>query len=193
MLRSTGRTLALTLRCCQQRECMGADANDDGASPRAPSAWSQRDRQLSLALVEDESAGPGRRPATPDELEYRRRLGCVIAQSREFRGRSQAWLAEKLERSVPAVSRWENGKATMTVWDLAQVQRLLDIPPALLLLPPPCETPISPIAKYLMDAAAEGIRKGLAGLADEPEGEPPGGRRGASRPAPGTPSPQGSR
>lgn len=101
------------------------------------------------------------------ESDYRRRLGRVIVQLRGLNSMSQETLAAALERSEAAVSRWENGKATPTAFDLHRIAVLFELDREtldLLLFPP--EGPVSPVAERLAEAAARGVRKGLgrAGL-----------------------------
>lgn len=104
------------------------------------------------------------------ERDYRRLLGPAIVQLRGIRGLTQADLAEAINRSEAAVSRWETGKATPTAWDLrelARVLRLEDDQLDVLLRPP--NGPVSPVAERLARAVEAGARRGRA----------PGGRGGA--------------
>lgn len=112
--------------------------------------WSPRLRGHTLAIV----------PTGPSEREYQRRLGKAITQLRLLRGMSQARLAEFLERSEAAVSRWETGKATPSAWDLRRMCEVLDAPTDLLAFPP--DAPVSPVAEALSRRAEEGARKGLS-------------------------------
>lgn len=122
---------------------------DDSA---AVAAWSQRDRGRIVPFV-----------AKRGEAEYRKLLGAAIVQLRALRGLSQAELAEAIERSEAAVSRWETGKATPTAWDLreiARVAKLEDDQLDLLIRPP--KGPISPVAQRLAQAGAAGASAGQA-------------------------------
>ena len=113
--------------------------------------WSPRLRGHSLVVV----------PTGPNEREYQRRLGKAITQLRALRGQmSQARLAELLERSEAAVSRWETGKATPSAWDLRRMCEILDAPADLLAFPP--DAPVSPVAEALNHRASAGARKGLS-------------------------------
>lgn len=98
-------------------------------------------------------------PTGPSERDYQRRLGQAIVQLRVLRHVSQARLAELLERSEAALSRWENGKATPSAWDLRRMCEILDAPADLLTFPP--DEPVSPVAEALNHRAEEGARRGL--------------------------------
>lgn len=99
---------------------------------------------------------------TAAEAEYRRRLGLVIVQLRELNGRmSAATLAEKLNRSEAALSRWENGKATPTAFDVRRLAEIFDLTERqleILVFPP--EGPVSPVAQALAAAVEAGARTG---------------------------------
>lgn len=116
-------------------------------------AWSRRDR---AAIV----------PAVPvvvsnQEVGYRRLLGAAIVQLRAIAGISQAELAEGINRSEAAVSRWETGKATPSAWDLREIARVVELEDDQLdvLLRPPTG-PVSPVAERLARAVAAGARRG---------------------------------
>lgn len=94
------------------------------------------------------------------ERDYQRRLGKAITQLRALRHVSQARLAELLERSEAAVSRWETGKATPSAWDLRRMCEVLDAPADLLAFPP--EAPVSPVAEALTRHLEAGARRGLS-------------------------------
>lgn len=113
-------------------------------------AWSPPLRGHNLVIV----------PTGPSEHEYQRRLGKAITQLRLLRGLSQARLAELLERSEAAVSRWETGKATPSAWDLRRMCEVLDAPADLLAFPP--DAPVSPVAEALSRRAEAGVRRGLS-------------------------------
>lgn len=108
----------------------------------------------------------------PEERDYRRRLGLVIVQLRQLHNRmSAATLAERLNRSEAALSRWENGKVTPSAWDvrrLAEIFGLTDRQLELLVFPP--EGPVSPVAQRLAAAAEEGSRRGRAAAVGPREG-----------------------
>ncbi len=85
-----------------------------------------------------------------ERQQYRVRLGSVIAQLRAVRGMSQAHLAESLNRSEAAVSRWEHGRGTPSAFDLAELARIFglhDDQLDLLLRPP--KPPDGPVAERL--------------------------------------------
>lgn len=123
----------------------------------AMDGWQRRLRGHSLVVV----------PTGPSEREYQRRLGKAITQLRALRHVSQARLAELLERSEAAVSRWETGKATPSAWDLRRMCEILDAPADLLAFPP--EAPVSPVAEELTRRSAAGVQKGLGGHGHERE------------------------
>lgn len=120
------------------------------AATAAVQAWSRPLRRHSLVIV----------PTGPSERDYQRRLGQAIVQLRVLRNISQARLAELLERSEAALSRWENGKATPTAWDLRRMCEILDAPADLLAFPP--DAPVSPVAEALTRRVEEGGRRGLS-------------------------------
>lgn len=96
------------------------------------------------------------------ESDYQRRLGKVLVQLRGLNNMSAATLAERLERSEAAVSRWETGKAAPRAFDLHRIAVLfgLDRETLDLLIFPP-NGPVSPVAERLAEAAARGVRRGL--------------------------------
>lgn len=113
-------------------------------------AWSLRVRPHRLTVV----------PNKPDEQDYQRRLGKALVQLRAMRGISQARLAELVERSEAAVSRWETGKATPSAWDIRVLCEVLDCPADVLVYPP--ELPVSPVAEELARRIEAGGRRGLS-------------------------------
>lgn len=113
-------------------------------------AWSLRVREHRLTVV----------PNKPDEQDYQRRLGKALVQLRAMRGISQARLAELVERSEAAVSRWETGKATPSAWDIRILCEVLDCPPDVLIEPP--ALPVSSVAEELARRIEAGGRRGLA-------------------------------
>lgn len=94
-----------------------------------------------------------------EEREYLRRLGSTIAQLRAIRGVSQAAVAEALNRSEAALSRWENGKAAPKAYDLVRIARVLRAPARLLLDPP--SVPLSPVALLLEEEGSVAMQDGL--------------------------------
>ncbi len=124
----------------------------DYDNPASVPAWSPRGRAAIVPFV-----------AKTTEADYRKLLGAAIVQLRALRNISQAELAEAIDRSEAAVSRWETGKATPTAWDLreiARVAKLEDDQLDLLLRPP--KGPISPVAQRLAQAGAAGASAGQA-------------------------------
>lgn len=88
-----------------------AKVGSDNDISAAMSAWSHRRRLPTVPDVGQVVSG--------EERDYRRRLGQAIVDLRTAAGMSQATLAvEHLNRSEAALSRWENGKATPTAYDL---------------------------------------------------------------------------
>lgn len=102
------------------------------------------------------------------EADYRRRLGAAIVEVRGIRDISQATLAEKVNRSEAAVSRWETGKATPSAFDLVRLCEVLDVPPDVLVFPPEAE--VSPIARRLLSSVEGAARRGLGGAGRRGEG-----------------------
>lgn len=97
-----------------------------------------------------------------DEADFRARLARVIVELRALRGMSQATLAERVERSEAALSRWETGKATPSAYDLHRLAEALEVPvDAFEVLVNPPNQPLSPIVARVLDAVARGGRKGL--------------------------------
>lgn len=117
----------------------------------AEPAWSTRDGDPSVRAV-----------SARDEIDYRTRLGKAIVQLRAMHGMSAAVLAERIDRSEAAISRWETGKATPTAWDLRRMADLFELPKEALdvLLYPP-KGPVSPVAQRLAASAPGAARKGL--------------------------------
>jgi len=127
----------------------------DYDDPAAVEAWSAHDRRPILAVVPVKVSG--------EEQDYRRLLGPAIVQLRAIAGMSQAELAEKINRSEAAVSRWETAKATPSAWDLREIARVVKLEDDQLdvLLRPP-KGPISPVAERLARAVEAGARRGRA-------------------------------
>jgi len=103
-----------------------------------------------------------------DERDYRRRLGKVIVQLREATAMSQATLAERINRSEAALSRWETGKSTPTAYDLRQIAHTFGLyrdvevlinPPAV--YGPEMERVFAGISEHLSAAAASGVEEGI--------------------------------
>lgn len=121
---------------------IGRPATDIAATTLA-AAWSRSEREPTLVSVP-------KTPVSEQEQTYRHRLGATIVQLRAVHAMSQATLAEKVERSEAAVSRWETGKATPTAFDLRRMADVFGLDAAyadLLVFPP--ETPTSPVAARL--------------------------------------------
>lgn len=137
------------------------DLDYDG--PAAVPAWAPHERSPILASVPVVTSN--------EEVEYRRLLGAAIVQLRGLKHMSQAELAEKINRSEAALSRWETGKATPTAWDLREIARVVDLEDDQLdvLLRPPLG-PISPVAERLARAVEAGVRTGRAGDVRRPGG-----------------------
>lgn len=89
-------------------------------------------------------------PVSAQERTYRQRLGATIVQLRAIHDISQARLAEMVERSEAAVSRWETGKATPSAFDLRRMADVFGLGVDLVdLLVFPLATPASPVAERL--------------------------------------------
>lgn len=132
-------------------------------------AWSRRQGTGTVADVVRLQEG---------ERDYQRRLGKVIVQLRALavdesgRQMSQAILAERVNRSEAAVSRWETGKATPSAFDLRRIAEIFELEDEHLdLLVHPPEGPVSPVAERLQAAVEAGARRGRV-----PDG--PGGAGG---------------
>ena len=63
-----------------------------------------------------------------DEQKLRRQIGANIAAYRKLRGLTQAGLAEKLNYSDKAVSKWERGESAPDVVTLAAISEQLNVP-----------------------------------------------------------------
>lgn len=87
------------------------------AATTTAAAWSRVGREPTLASVP-------KTPVSALEQSYRDRLGPTIIQLRAVHSMSQARLAELVERSEAAVSRWETAKATPSAFDL---RRMADV------------------------------------------------------------------
>lgn len=90
------------------------------------------------------------------EDDYRARLGPTLVELRRRRAKSAAWLAEKINRSEAAISRWETGKVTPTAYDLYRVAEALDVPCELLIYPPVREETMVGRALAVHDQGASG-------------------------------------
>lgn len=133
----------------------------------AAAAWSHQARIPTVPDVQQ---------ATRDERDYRRRLGKVIVDLRLAANKmSQAELAqEHLHRSEAALSRWENGKATPTAYDLHVIAKtfglrtedlhLLIFPPAV--YSPEMERLFARVESYVNRLLPNGERVGPAAQAE---------------------------
>lgn len=64
---------------------------------------------------------------------YRERIGRNIRTVREFKKISQAPLCERIGKSQPALSRYENGQSSMTLDIFFEICQYLDVPPELMI------------------------------------------------------------
>ena len=60
----------------------------------------------------------------PDRIAFRRRLGHTLVRLREFAGMTQEDVAGELGIDADSLSRWENAKNELRVWDLARLAKL---------------------------------------------------------------------
>lgn len=105
-----------------------------------------------LRLVADTVAGVEQMAG----VDYRDRLGRTIAEVRVLMGMSQEQLAQALNRSTAALSRWENGKAEPSAHDLHRLAVILDMPADMLIYP--SEVPPTPTELRLRHAVEAGLR-----------------------------------
>lgn len=63
-----------------------------------------------------------------DDEKLKKQIGVNIATCRKQRGLTQAGLAEKLNYSDKAVSKWERGESVPDVLTLAQLAKLFNVP-----------------------------------------------------------------
>lgn len=63
-----------------------------------------------------------------DDEKLKKQIGLNIAAYRKLGGMTQAGLAEKLNYSDKAVSKWERGESIPDVLTLAQLAKLFDVP-----------------------------------------------------------------
>lgn len=134
------------------------------AAKAARAAWSERGGRPSLASVPEPIA----------EEAYQRMLGSAIVELRVLRGVSQAELAEALDRSEAAVSRWETGKVTPTAYDLRRLSEVLEVPAEWLAFPPDWSPPVSPLAERFQALLIEAqAKQGAAGAVDRARGAIP--------------------
>jgi transcriptional regulator with XRE-family HTH domain len=113
-----------------------AKVRSDSDAVTSLAAWSAKARVHTLVSVPN---------PTDDEADYRRRLGRVIVRLREASGMSQAKLAELVNRSEAALSRWETGKATPSAYDIRRIAVAVELPGEvadLLLYPPAVYDPV---------------------------------------------------
>lgn len=90
-------------------------------------------------------------------MQYRIRLGQVIAEVRISAGMTQSELAARISRSEPTISRWEGGKTIPSAVDIRVLCEALGLPPDLFIFPP--EAPVSPVQLRMRQAVAEGVRR----------------------------------
>ena len=90
-----------------------------------------------------------------NETEFRKKIGTNISYYRKANGMTQSVLAEKLNYSDKAVSKWERGESVPDVMTLVQLSELFDISVNDLLLDPN-ELPENPgRVERVMGAAVE--------------------------------------
>lgn len=126
-------------------------------------------------------AGPNVRrvpeEATSEEDAYLLRLGNTIQRVRKKWTRvSQEALGDRVNRDKNTISRWENGKTSLSAYDLARLTAALDCPCEWLVDPPDSITDLEMRIARLRRAAEEAAR------ADAGEGTvPPSGVGRAAR------------
>lgn len=141
----------------------------------ASEAWTRAHRRPILSVVAKHD----------DEAAWRKRVGLLIVAFRERAGLSQEELAEAVGRSTAAVSRWENGHVTPSLWDGRRLAKALGAPADLLLRAPalpPARSPLEDLLNGapLSDAELAQIDQAVESAADE-IGLPPRSDAGAAR------------
>lgn len=140
------------------------------AGPREPAGtvvWSGRSAAGTVLPM------PG---SAEDENAYLRRLGRTIEGLRNARGWTQEQLAERLARDKNTVSRWENGRTSISAYDLVLLANTLGaqvaggLPPEWLVEPTDSVTELDLRIERLRQAAAAAARRAAEGGPDRPSG-----------------------
>lgn len=151
-----------------------AVAHDDSNAITALAAWSARRRGLRVADVP-------KKTVSQEEQDYPKRIGRTIVTLRSMVGMSQATLAEQVDRSEAALSRWEGGKATPTAFDLRKIAEavtrvlieepgasdLIQVLPSVLIYPPAI-----PSADPMVEAVLNEAERLISEAAKRPRPEP---------------------
>ena len=113
----------------------------------------------------------------PAEDAYLRRLGQMIKLIRKrLRLGDQAAFGELVGRDKTTISRWENGKTSLSAYDLSLLQRALDVPADWLLDPTDSlgelderieQLRVHRLATDAMDLAASDVEAELAQQGDD--------------------------
>lgn len=113
------------------------------------------------------------------ESERRERFGYALAQALIARNVSERQLALRLEVDPRQVAKWRSGKGLPDIYQTQAIAEYLRVSERLFREPPPVpKPPAYPIGDYLLEAIAEGARRGLSGIdpddadGDEPDGPP---------------------
>jgi transcriptional regulator with XRE-family HTH domain len=122
-----------------------------------------------------------------DENAYLRRLGRTIECLRKAREWTQEQFAERLGRDKNTVSRWENGKTSISAYDLVLLANTLgasvdeSLPPEWLMEPTDSVTELDVRTAQLRRAAAEAARRDAEDGHGPPGDDAPTVRRGRPR------------
>ena len=118
-----------------------------------------------------------------DEGERKERLTFLIQAAMEAQDMEDADLAERVGRSATTAGRWRRGDSTPGTLDILPLASALNLPPELLLNPPP--KPTYPIEEYLVGVTVrEGLELGIRRASGRVARKPTPKGRARSRPRP---------
>lgn len=142
-----------------------------------------RHRAPATRLVWSRSAVVPTVPDVPDtsseEDAYLVRLGATIRRVRkQLLHLNQDQLGERIGRDKNTVSRWENGKTSLSAYNLIQLWQALEVPAEWLLDPTDSVTELDRRIAQLRRAAAEAARDDEADGPDQPSAGGAGVPRG---------------
>jgi transcriptional regulator with XRE-family HTH domain len=121
-------------------------------------------------------------PPLPDEDSYLRLVGRSIEAFRKAKGLTQQELGTLCSVDKNTISRWENGKTSLSAFNLHLLTEHLDVDGDWLIRPADSITEVDARAAIVRRAAQEAAR-----AAAEAASDPPGDDDGSARPGRGRP------
>lgn len=110
------------------------------------------------------------------EAERRSRFGYALQMALEARSMSERQLAKSVGVDPRRVAGWRRGQKLPDLYEIQAIVDVLKVSEELFRNPPPVpKPPPYPIERYLLEAAEEGVSRGLSGSdPDDEDGAEPG-------------------